>query len=170
MTRILRAKAFDALRYRIDFLASRLKWRLMGLKMGHSVEIYGKVVIHDVSRVSIGDNTTIGAFTVLFGSGTITIGHDVLISTNCSLFSITHRTDALAQGRLYRNTRQMAPITIGNNVWIGTGCRILPGVTIGDNSIVGAGSVVTRSVPAGVVVIGVPAKIVRRLEESPQGA
>src|ERR1700733_15125236 len=100
MTRAFRAKIFDTLRYRIGFFISPLKGRLMGLKMGSSVEIYSKVVIHDVSRVSIGNNTTIGAFTVLFGSGTITIGNDVLISTNCSIFSITHRTDALVQGKL----------------------------------------------------------------------
>jgi len=170
MFQLFRAKIFDSLRYRFGFFVSRIKWRLMGLRMGRSVEIYSKVIIHDVARVSIGDNTTIGAFSVLFGSGKITIGQDVLISTNCSIFSITHRTDALAQGKLYRETRSMAPVEIGNNVWIGTGCRILPGVSIGDNSIVGAGSVVTRSLPAGVVAIGVPAKIVRRLTEATPGA
>jgi maltose O-acetyltransferase len=161
------AKIFDSFRYKTGFLYSRIKWTLVGLRMGRKVEIYSNVIIHNAARVSVGDNSTILSFTVLFGSGGITIGKDVLISSNCSIFSITHRTDALEQGLLFRETRRMAPVEIGNNVWIGTGARILPGVTIGANTVVGAGSVVTRSLPSGVVAVGVPARIVRRLDEIP---
>src|SRR5580658_2247802 len=161
------AEAFDRMRYRSGFFASSLKWRILGLKMGRSVGIYSHVIIYDAACVSIGDNSTILSFTLLFGSGGITIGRDVLISSNCSIFSVTHRDDALDHGLLFRDTRVMAPVMIGDNVWIGTGTRILPGVSIGANTIVGAGSVVTRSLCAGVVAAGVPAKIIRRLEEAP---
>jgi maltose O-acetyltransferase len=161
-------KALDSMRFRAGFVLSRLKWNLLGLSMGRSVEIYGNVVIHNAARVSIGDNSTVLSFTVLFGSGGITIGRDVLISSNCSIFSITHRVDALERGLLFRKTRLMAPVAIGNNVWIGTGARVLPGVTIGDNTVVGAGSVVTKSLPAGVVAVGVPARVVRRLDSTTQ--
>jgi maltose O-acetyltransferase len=157
-------KKLDRVRFRVGFAVSWLKWSLLGLKMGRAVEIYGNVVIHNAARVSIGDNSTVLSFTVLFGSGGIKIGRDVLISSNCSIFSITHRVDALERGLLFRKTRMMAPVEIGNNVWLGTGVRVLPGVTIGDNTVVGAGSVVTKSLPGGVVAIGIPARVVRKLE------
>ena len=160
------AGAFDRARYRFGFL-STLKWRILGLKMGRSVQIRSHVIIHDAARVSIGDNSAILSFTLLFGTGGISIGRDVLISSNCSIFSITHRTDALDQGLLFRDTQLPAPVSIGDNVWIGTGARILPGVSIGANTIVGAGSVVTRSIPGGVVVAGIPAKVIRKLEGAP---
>jgi maltose O-acetyltransferase len=161
-------EAFDRMRYRSEFFASSLKWRILGLRMGRSVGIYSRVIIYDAARVSIGDNTTILSFTLLFGTGGITIGRDVLISSHCSIFSISHRVDALGQGLLFRDTRFTAPVEIGDNVWIGTGARILPGVSIGANTIVGAGSVVTRSIPKGVVAAGVPAKVIRTLEGAPQ--
>jgi len=161
------ARAFDALRYRSGFLLSNLKWRLVGLRMGRDVQIYSQVIIHDAARVSIGDNSSILSFSVLFGSGGIAIGRDVMIASHCSIFSITHSVDALKRGLVFRKTRTMAPVAIGDNVWIGTGARILPGVSIGANTVVGAGSVVNRSLPSGVVAAGVPAKIVRRLDEGP---
>ncbi len=160
------ARAFDRIRYRSGFFFSTLKWRVVGLQMGRSVQIYSQVIIHDAYRVCVGDNSSILSFTVLFGSGGITIGRDVLIASHCSIFSITHRVDAVERGLLFRKTRLMAPVEIGDNVWIGTGARILPGVSIGSNSIVGAGSVVTTSIPAGVVAVGVPARVIRRLEDA----
>lgn len=57
------------------------------------------------------------------------------------------------------------PITIGNNVWIGTGAIILAGVTIGDNAVIGAGSVVKRDIPANVIAVGVPCKVLREITE-----
>jgi acetyltransferase-like isoleucine patch superfamily enzyme len=59
-----------------------------------------------------------------------------------------------------------APIIIGNNVWIGSNSTILPGVVIGDNSIIGAGSVVTKNVPSNVIVAGVPAKVIKKIEDN----
>jgi maltose O-acetyltransferase len=58
------------------------------------------------------------------------------------------------------------PITIGNNVWISANATICPGVTIGDNVVVGAGAVVTKSFPSNVVIAGVPAKIIRQIDNS----
>ena len=57
------------------------------------------------------------------------------------------------------------PIVVGNNVWIGTGATILAGVTIGDNSVIGAGSVVTKSIPSNVIAVGVPCKVMRKITE-----
>ena len=61
-----------------------------------------------------------------------------------------------------------APVTIGNNVWIGMGVQICPGVTIGDNAVIGAGSVVTEDIPAGMLAIGVPCKAVKQVANKPQ--
>ena len=56
------------------------------------------------------------------------------------------------------------PVHVGNNVWFGAGCIVLPGVTIGDNAVVAAGAVVTKDVPANVVVAGVPAKVLKEID------
>jgi acetyltransferase-like isoleucine patch superfamily enzyme len=63
-----------------------------------------------------------------------------------------------------------APIIIGKKVWVGTGATILCGVTIGDNTIIAAGAVVTKDVPADVIVAGVPAKIIRHIETGKEGS
>ncbi len=64
---------------------------------------------------------------------------------------------------MVRNQKLSKPVKIGKNVWIGASCTILPGVCIGDNSIIGAGSVVTKSIPKNAIVVGNPAKIIRHI-------
>ena len=93
----------------------------------------------------------------MWGQGKITIGNDCLIASHVSINSVTH--DAKAD--LYTSTAIEKEVIIGNNVWIGSHAVILPGIKIGDNAIVGAGAVVTKDVPAGAVVVGVPAKVIR---------
>jgi maltose O-acetyltransferase len=160
-------KALDSLRYRVDFRLGALKWRLLGLRLGRRPRLYRRIVIHDAASVVIGDDCTIGSFTFIHGAGGVTIGRDVLISSHCSIFSVTHRADAGRDRLLYRETVQAAPVVIGDNVWIGTGVRILPGVTIGAHTVVGSGSVVTKSLPAGVVAVGVPARVLRPVDPAP---
>ena len=90
------------------------------------------------------------------GAGGITIDDDAMIAANVQLISNNHD--------LYDHAvLTCKPVHIGRNVWIGAGATILPGVTIGENSVVGAASVVTKDVPANVVVVGSPAKIVKQL-------
>ncbi len=114
-------------------------------------------------NIHIGDNF-IGNFNLsILDEAKVSIGNNVMIGPNCSLITITHALDA-AQ----RNDGVMAakPITIGNNVWIAANVVILPGVTIGDNSVIGAGSVVTKDMPANVLAVGSPCKVLRPITDS----
>jgi len=118
--------------------------------------------------VDYGENLHVGARTfvnynlVALDVADIRIGEDCQIGPNVQLLTPTHpvapqpRRDKLEAAR---------PITIGNNVWLGGGVIVCPGVTIGDDSVIGAGSVVTRDVPAGVVAVGNPARVVRKVTD-----
>ncbi|HWJ82520.1 MAG TPA: sugar O-acetyltransferase [Nocardioides sp.] len=92
----------------------------------------------------------------------VVIGEDVQIGPNVQLLTATHPLDPEPRRKKWESA---APITIGDNVWLGGGVIVCPGVTIGADTVVGAGSVVTRDLPAGVVAVGAPARVVRRLDE-----
>ena len=91
----------------------------------------------------------------------VTIGDHAFIGPNVSIYTACHPLEANE-----RNTGDewALPVTIGDNVWIGGSATILPGVTIGNNSVIGAGSVVTHDILANVVAAGNPARIIRRLQ------
>lgn len=95
------------------------------------------------------------------GSGGIEIGDGVLIGHNVVLATINH--DLLPQNN---RKNHYAPIKIGNHVWIGSNATVLSGVTIGEWAVVAAGAVVTKDVPPYTVVGGVPAKIIKKVEET----
>ncbi|MEB0260642.1 MULTISPECIES: DapH/DapD/GlmU-related protein [unclassified Mucilaginibacter] len=126
---------------------------------GEGTSIQSPVRFEGPEYISIGKNVSINAFVHMWGHGGITIGDDCLIASHVSITTVTHDTAA----KLYRNTVIEKPVTIGNNVWIGSHAVILPGIIIGDNAVIGAGAVVTKDVPANVVVVGVPAKIIRSI-------
>jgi maltose O-acetyltransferase len=94
----------------------------------------------------------------------ISIGEDCQIGPNVQLLTPTHPVDP----RPRRDKLEAAlPIDIGDNVWLGGGVIVCPGVSIGDNSVVGAGSVVTRDIPANVVAVGNPARVLREIGQAP---
>lgn len=94
----------------------------------------------------------------------IEIGNDVLLHRNLSLITHDYSTRVLIKsyGLLLPSSGK---ITIGNNVWFGENCTVLKGVTIGDNCIIGYGSIVTRDIPSNSVAVGIPAKVISSLEE-----
>ena len=110
------------------------------------------------SQIQIGDRTFINInCTVLdapINEGAISIGDDCLIGPNVQLLAVSH---AIEPKQRLQKENFAAPITIGNNVWIGAGVIVLAGVSIGENAVVGAGSVVTKDVAANTVVAGNPA-------------
>jgi maltose O-acetyltransferase len=116
--------------------------------------------------VDYGSNITIGARTfanfglIALDVAPISIGDDVQIATNVQLLTPTHPVQPDARRAKWEAAH---PIVIGDNVWLGGGAIVLPGVTIGADTVVGAGAVVVRDLPAGVVAVGNPARIVREL-------
>ena len=98
--------------------------------------------------------------TILDGAPVV-IGDNVLLAPGVQISTATHPLDPAARRT---GIEQALPITIGNDVWIGMGAQILPGVIIGDNVVVAAGAVVNKNVPANTVVAGVPAKVVKTLD------
>lgn len=93
--------------------------------------------------------------------GRITIGDDVQIGPNVQLLTATHPLEPGPRRDKWEGSR---PITIGHNVWLGGGVIVCPGVTIGDNTVVGAGAVVTRDLPPNVIAVGNPARVIRTIE------
>lgn len=114
-------------------------------------------------RLSIGDRTFINADFLIIGGGFVTIGADCLIGPRCAIYTPNHALDTT---RRLEGWELPIPVTIGNNVWLGGSVTITPGVTIGDNSIIGAGSVVTKDIPANVIAVGNPCRVIKPI---PQG-
>ena len=114
-----------------------------------------------------GCNTTFGRFSGVNFNFTcldvcpVHIGDNVMIGPNVTLCTAAHPIDPALREQGYQYNR---PVRIGRNCWLGAGVIVLPGVSIGDNTVVGAGSVVTRDLPANVVAVGSPCRVLRPIE------
>ncbi|MBU9721243.1 MULTISPECIES: sugar O-acetyltransferase [Bacillaceae] len=114
-------------------------------------------------NITVGDNFYANTNCTILDCAKVTIGDNVLIGPNVSLYTPNHAIDAEERKQGYEVS---LPITIGENVWIGGSVTIVPGVKIGDNTIIGAGSVVTKDVPSNVIAAGVPCKVIRSITEN----
>jgi len=112
----------------------------------------------------IGQRVFINQCCTLYDLGGVDIADQVLIGPNVNIITTGHPL-APSQRRAYIEAR---PIVIEKNVWIATGATIIGGVTVGENSVVAAGAVVTKDVPPNSLVAGVPARVIRSLEENPE--
>lgn len=135
--------------------------RLTGRPLDEAFGLFPPFYTDFGRNIRIGKRVFINAGCCFQDQGGITLGDDVLIGHQVVLATLNH---GLVPER--RSWLHPAPIVIGAGVWIGAHATVLSGVTIGDHAIVAAGAVVTKDVPAGTVVGGVPAKILRRLEAS----
>lgn len=144
-----------------------MQWRLPKKLRAAAVKLYIRHCGADAdvgrrvklsSQLSLGDRSSVGDFSHL--QGHITIGNDVMMAPRCALIADGHRFSDLTRPM---NTQGTEPgsITIGNDVWLGYGVIILPGVTVGDGAICAAGAVVTKDVQPYSIVGGNPARVLK---------
>ncbi|EXG81905.1 acetyltransferase (isoleucine patch superfamily) [Cryptosporangium arvum DSM 44712] len=126
--------------------------------IGDEVDLRPPLHVDYGSHLHIGDRTFVNFGLMALDVAPIRIGTDVLIGPNVQLLTPTHPIHPEPRRAKWEAA---LPITIGDNVWIGGMAVICPGVTIGANSIIGAGAVVTKDVPADVVAVGNPARVIR---------
>lgn len=139
---------------RRDFLA-----KIFG-KIGKSCNILPPFRCDYGFHIEVGENFFANYNFVVLDGNYVRIGDNVWIAPNVGIYAAGHPLDV---GDRIAGWEYAFPVTIGNNVWIGGGVQIIGGVTIGDNAVVAAGSVVIRDVPANTLVAGNPARTVRRI-------
>ena len=122
---------------------------------GDNLGIQHPIVVQGLEFVHFGSDVSIAAFVHIWGSGGVVIGDRVMIGTHTSITSLTHDYTA----RNMRVTLISQPVTIEDDVWIGSNCVILPGVKLGCGCVIGAGSVVTENIPPNAIAVGVPARV-----------
>jgi maltose O-acetyltransferase len=129
-------------------------------EVGEGVVIRPPIYVDYGEHIAIGARTFVNYGLVALDVARIEIGEDCQIGPNVQLLTPFHPT---APEPRREKLEAAAPIAIGDNVWLGGGVIVLPGVTIGSNSVVGAGAVVTKDLPADVVAVGNPARVIRSL-------
>lgn len=131
---------------------------LTGKKVDKSFRLFPPFFTDFGKNITLGKNVFINAGCKFQDQGGITIGDNVLIGHNVVIATLNHDFNPENRAAMYPQK-----VTIGNNVWIGSNSTILPGVTVGDGAIIGAGSVVTKEVPSNCIVAGNPAKVIRNI-------
>ncbi|HKQ13574.1 MAG TPA: acyltransferase [Steroidobacteraceae bacterium] len=162
--RVSYAWRFFGLRVRVHptaWVASRAIIRCTGggeITIGPFCEIHDYAMIDSFGgSVQLGANCSLNPFAIIYGHGGTRIGDGVRIAAHVVIIPANHnfRSDQ----PLHEAGVHGAGISIGDDVWLGSGARVLDGVTIGSRSVVGAGAVVTRTVAPGCIALGVPARI-----------
>lgn len=121
----------------------------------------GCTIVARSGRLTIGPDAFIGKCSVITAVERVTIGRDALIAEQVTIRDQDHD---YTKSCPYRTAGMLiAPVEIGNNVWIGAKATVTRGVTIGDNSVIGANSVVTSNIPANTIAAGVPARVIRMI-------
>ena len=114
-------------------------------------------------NITVGDHCFANHNLVILDCAPVTLGSHVLIGPNTVISAVSHPVDPVARAA---GVFEALPITIGNHVWIGANVTILHGVTIGDNCTIGAGSVVSKSIPANSLAVGNPCRVVREIPQA----
>ncbi len=155
-------------------LAKHLPISYSGIKLGQTSlrRVCGKLMLASCgkkvniekgayfsSKVSLGDYSGIGVNAKIHG--TCHIGNYVMMGEDCTIITRNHKYDRTDIPMMHQSFEEESPVYIGNDVWIGDRVTILPGVHIGDGSVIGAGAVVTHDIPPYSVAAGVPARVLR---------
>ena len=138
----------------------RVLHRNCDIRLGRKVQLYRDVKLSAVGNagtraaLTVGDGVAIGDRTEIHAGNSVTIGNGTLISWDCCIMDRDYH-------KLDSDTERTAPVVIGEHVWIGCNVLIVKGITVGDGAVIAAGAVVTKDVPAGALVGGNPAKIIK---------
>jgi len=135
-------------------------FKTMAKECGDNVAIFPGVYMENIDKISVGNNVSIHGMCYLDGEGRITIGNNVSIAHRTTIVSSTHTYKEKNIPIKYQKT-VAKPVEIKDDCWIGCSVSILAGVTVGSGSVIGANSVVTKSVPSNVVVAGNPARVIK---------
>lgn len=161
-------------------------WQLRKVsKLGSRVRVTGNMCVKNWGTIYIGDNVQVDSEFmpvefVTHADGNIHIGHHVYINRGTAIaaldwveigaHTLIGRDVSIMDNSFHHidpdrrlETPKSARVTIGKNVWLGNRCMVMPGVTIGAHSVIGAGSIVTRDVPPRSVAVGIPAKVIKRI-------
>lgn len=111
-------------------------------------------------NIEIGENFYSNHNLIILDGNKVKFGDNVFIAPNCSFYTAGHPLDVKTRNQ---GLEYAKPIEVGNNVWIGGNVVVLPGVSIGDNTVIGAGSVVTKDIPSNVVAVGNPCRVVKNI-------
>jgi acetyltransferase-like isoleucine patch superfamily enzyme len=115
-------------------------------------------------RIAIGQGCFLNRETMLASHELIEIGDHVMFANHCFVGDSDHRYEDPTKPVTWQGFEPRGPVRIGSDCWFGVGCVVTGGVTIGERSVIGANSVVTKDIPAGVIAAGAPAKVVREIE------
>ncbi len=113
-------------------------------------------------NIHLGENFYANYGLVILDCAKVTFGDNVFVAPNCGFYTAGHPIDAV---RRNQGLEYAYPITVGDNVWFGAGVHVMPGVKIGSNVVIGAGSVVTKDIPDNVVAVGNPCRVLRAITE-----
>ncbi|POY34966.1 maltose acetyltransferase [Solitalea longa] len=114
-------------------------------------------------NIELGENFYSNHNLVILDCAPVVFGDNVFIGPNCGFYTAAHPLNVKERNE---GLEYAKPITIGNNVWFGGTVTVLPGVTIGDNSVIGAGSVVTKDIPNNVIAVGNPCKVIKEIDDN----
>ena len=114
-------------------------------------------------NIELGENFYANHNFVVLDPGKVTFGDNVFIGPSCSFYTAQHPLDVETRNR---GLEYAFSITVGDNVWFGGNVTVLPGVTIGSNTVIGAGSVVTKDIPSGVLAAGNPCRVIREITDA----
>lgn len=135
---------------------------------GQNLWIVAPFYVDYGNNIYFGNNCEVNMNCIFLDDNQITIGDNALIAPNVNIYTAFHPTNAVdrfgktKEGGTFEFCKtQTAPVTIGDNVWIGGSVVIMPGVEIGDNVVIGAGSVVTKDIPSNMIAYGNPCQVIK---------
>jgi acetyltransferase-like isoleucine patch superfamily enzyme len=138
-----------------------------GIDLGRGVFLgRGSILSCKDGDIALGDHTNLGFHCEVFSGSSVVVGRYGLLAAQAYLVGGGHEFEE-AGVAVIEQARSSRGIVLGDNVWLGTGAKVLDGVRIGNDVVVGAGAVVTADLPDGVVAAGLPARVLRRRDESP---